>query len=321
MAKKLISICIPVFNEQDNIEELHRRLSAVLAQETSYHFEMIFTDNHSEDQTFSRLTSLAQRDPRVRVIRFAKNFGFQKSIMFNFLNAKGDAAIQLDADMQDPPELISEFLRFWEKGSKVVYGIRTKRKENWLLQTVRRVFYRFINFISEDTLPHDAGDFRLIDRCIIEELRKVNDSQPYLRGLIASMGFVQTGIPYAREQRRAGKSKFNLVRLFSLALDGILHHSVIPLRAASLVGVLVSLVSLLGGLYYLVAKIFFHTDWPVGLASICILLCFSIGVNAVFLGIIGEYIGAIYKNVKKMPFVIVEKTADAAVTRDTTVIS
>ncbi len=219
--KKLISICVPVYNEQDNLEPLFQRLYAVFDKEPDYSFELLFTDNHSEDKTFERLTEMAQKDKRIRVLRFSRNFGFQPSIMTNFLNARGDAAIQLDCDLQDPPEMIHDFLRQWEQGYKVVYGVRKTRPEAWWLYTMRRLYYRLIDFISEVHLPYDAGDFRLIDRSIIELLRQNSDRRPYLRGLIASMGFKQIGIPYDREARFAGRSKFNLLRLFSLAFDGI----------------------------------------------------------------------------------------------------
>lgn len=310
MKKKLITICVPVYNEENNILPFYQSLTNVVNQETHYDFEFLFTDNHSDDATFVYLSELAQNDSRVRVIRFSKNFGFQKSIMTNYLNAQGDAAIQIDCDLQDPPELISAFLQKWELGAKVVYGIRKNRPEAKWLHLTRKIYYRLISYLSEDYLPPDAGDFRLIDRCIIEELRKVNDNAPYIRGLIASMGFNQIGIPYDRKERKAGYSKFNMSRLFSLALDGILQHTTIPLRLASIFGAFVSVLALLGGLYYFIAKIFFYNEWPVGLASLSILLLFSIGLNALFLGIIGEYISAIFKNIKKSPFTIIESRID-----------
>lgn len=306
----LISICIPVYNEEDNIEPLYRRVRTLMDKEIRYNFELLFTDNHSDDRTFEKLTELASIDSRVRVIRFSRNFGFQKSIMTNYFNARGVAAIQIDCDLQDPPELISEFLRKWEEGYKVVYGIRRSRPEAWWLHALRRYYYRIVDFISEDYLPHDAGDFRLIDRCIIDELRRINDSQPYLRGLIASMGFRQTGVLYDRDARTAGKSKFNIGRLLSLGLDGILQHSIVPLRIATVLGLVISMFALLGAIYYFVARLFFRGDWPEGLASSSILILFSLGMNAIFLGIIGEYVARIYKNVKKMPFTITECEID-----------
>jgi len=310
MKKSLITICVPVYNEETNILPFYHALTSVLNGESQYHFEILFTDNHSEDNTFACLAELAQKDHRIKVLRFSKNFGFQKSIMTNYFNARGAAAIQIDCDLQDPPELIPMFLRKWEEGYKVVYGIRRNRPEVKWLHGLRKIYYRIVSYLSEDYLPHDAGDFRLIDRCIIEELNKINDNAPYIRGLIATMGFNQVGIPYDRRERNAGHSKFNMRRLFNLALDGILQHTTVPLRLASIFGVIVSIVASLGGLYYLIAKIFFHNQWPVGLASLSILLLFSIGLNSLFLGIIGEYVGAIFKNIKKSPFTIIETKID-----------
>jgi len=163
-----------------------------------YDFELLFTDNHSSDNTFGVLERLARRDPRVRALRFSRNFGFQRSILTGYLSARGDAAVEIDCDLQDPPSLILEFLRQWESGYRVVYGIRTGRKEGWGMNATRRLFYRLIDSLSEDELPLDAGDFRLVDRCVLEELRKIEDSQPYLRGTIAALGFDQIGIPYHR---------------------------------------------------------------------------------------------------------------------------
>jgi dolichol-phosphate mannosyltransferase len=310
MPNTLISICIPVYNEEDNIEPLHQRLSNVLKEESNYEFEIVFTDNHSEDETFARLTQLAEKDKRVRVIRFSRNFGYQASIMTNYLHARGQAAIQLDCDLQDPPELISTFLRKWEEGYKVVYGVRLARPEPWWLLATRRFYYRFLDFISEDHLPPDAGDFRLIDRRVIELLRGNTDAQPYLRGLIAAMGFNQIGIPYNRDARLAGKSKFNFSRLLALGMDGILQHSTVPLRIASIVGVITCLFAIFISVYYFFTRLFFPESWPPGLASNNILLLFSIGMNAIFLGIIGEYLGRIYKNMRKAPLTIIEHTID-----------
>ncbi|MBV9113254.1 MAG: glycosyltransferase family 2 protein [Hyphomicrobiales bacterium] len=310
-SRKLISICVPVYNEEDNIRPLYERVRTVMSQlEQRYDYEVLFTDNRSEDRTFERLATLALEDKRVRVIRFSRNFGFQRSILANYVNARGAAAVQLDCDLQDPPELIVEFLRRWEEGYAVVYGVRGNRPaENPFLFGLRRFFYRLIDALSEDTLPHDAGDFRLIDRRVIEELRHVRDQQPYLRGLIAAMGFRQIGIPYNRASRERGSSKFSFWRLLGLALDGILHHSIVPLRLATAVGFVMCGLAFLGALYFLIARTF-GADWPEGWASLSVLVLFSIGLNALLLGIIGEYIGRIFKNVRPMPLVIIDDVID-----------
>jgi dolichol-phosphate mannosyltransferase len=246
-----------------------------------YDFELLFTDNHSEDRTFEEIVALSIRDPRVRAIRFSRNFGFQRSILTNFCHARGDVAVQLDCDLQDPPELIVRFLQLWEQGHEVVYGVRRARpKEGRGLFHARRCFYRLIDLLSEQQLPKDAGDFRLIDRRIIEELRKLRDQHPYLRGTIAAMGFRQIGVPYDRNVRARGSSKFNLFRLIGLALDGILQHSIVPLRMATLIGAAMFVVSAVGGLYYLAQRLILPVDWPAGFASTTRLILCSTGLNA-----------------------------------------
>lgn len=301
--RPLISICVPVYNEELNVKPFYRRVVSVIDRLSDrYSFEILFTDNHSTDSTFECLAELSDRDHRVRVIRFSRNFGFQRSILTNYINARGAAAIQLDVDRQDPPELIAEFLQRWESGYKVVYGVRRERpNESYWLHIARKIFYRLVDFLSEDALPHDAGDFRLVDRCVIDQLKQVSDQQPYLRGLIASMGFKQTGIIYDRAARERGSSKFNFMRLFGLALDGILQHSIVPLRIATFFGVIMSGITALGAVYYLVTRLFAGANWPPGFATGTLLTLLSIGMNALLLGIIGEYIGRIYKNVKRMP--------------------
>ena len=321
--RRLISFCVPVYNEEDNVYPLHQRVSdAMAALADRYDWEILFTDNHSEDATFERLADLAQDDKRVRVIRFSRNFGFQRSILANYVNARGDAAVQIDCDLQDPPELIPDFIRSWEAGYQVVYGVRRSRpNESTLLANARRVFYRLIDLLSEERLPHDAGDFRLIDRCVLNQLRLIHDQQPYLRGLIATMGFRQIGIPYDRSPRKRGKSKFNIWALMSLGLDGILHHSIVPLRLATAVGFFMCGAALLAAAYFIIAKLLFDMDWPAGWASVSVLVLFSIGLNSLLLGIIGEYIGRIFKNMKTMPLVIVEKVIDHDGTPESAAIS
>ena len=306
-SRKLISIIVPVFNEEANVEPLYAALNPVLAElEGQYDFEILFTDNHSTDQTFDILRRLASLDKRIRVLRFSRNFGFQRSIYTGYIHARGDAAIQIDCDLQDPPELIHEFIRKWQDGYQVVYGQRTGRRESWYMNVTRKVFYRLIDFLSEDELPYDAGDFRLVDRRVLDVLKQIDDYQPYLRGTIATLGFNQIGVPYQRNERVFGRSKFSMTQLFGLALDGILNHSVVPLRVAKWVGLIVSLLTFLGTAFYLVAKIVIGSAWPPGFTTLVILILGSLSLNALFLGVIGEYLGRIYRQVKKRPLTIIE---------------
>ncbi|MBE0429438.1 MAG: glycosyltransferase family 2 protein [Thermoleophilia bacterium] len=306
--KKLITITVPVLNEEENIQPFYEAVSDAIAPlKERYRFEFLFTDNHSTDSTFEKLASLAEADDRIRVLRFSRDYGFQRSVYTGLVNAAGDAAIQIDCDLQDPPEMIPRFIDKWEQGYQNVFGIRISRQENRLKTGMRRFFYRLIDLLSEDRLPHDAGDFRLVDRKILDALKQFNDYQPYLRGEIAAMGFSQAGIEYERPGRQRGKSKFKGGDMIKLALDGILNHSVIPLRIATFIGLIVSVLTFLGIIGYLVGNFYFGADWPAGFATITIFILLAISLNALFLGIIGEYLGRIYQQVKKRPLVIVER--------------
>lgn len=305
--KKLITVLIPVFNEAGNVKNAYARvLSSFRNLEDRYDLEILFTDNHSDDGTFEILTELAASDSRVRALRFSRNFGFQRSILTGYKHARGDAAIQLDCDLQDPPELMEEFVEKWEEGYKVVYGVRRKRPDGPLMLMARKAFYRVIDILSETPLPRDAGDFRLVDRRILDQLKSLKDAQPYLRGAIAGLGFRQTGIIYDRDSRNWGSSKFTLGKLTSLAIDGILNHSVVPLRVATVIGLFFSALSFFGVLAYIFAKFYLGQDWPAGFTTITILVLLTMGLNALFLGIIGEYVGRIYKQVKRGPNSIIE---------------
>jgi len=312
-ARKLLSIVVPVYNEQGNITPLYDEVAKIMRRvEDRYDWELVFTDNCSKDATFSELVALAEKDARVRVFRFSRNFGFQRSILTGYLKARGDAAVQIDCDLQDPPELILTFIQEWEAGNKVVYGVRKSRKEGFFITLLRRVFYRLIDFLSEDHLPHDAGDFRLVDRRVLDVLRQIDDSKPYLRGTLATLGFPQKGIAYDRAARERGESKFRMRDLFALAFDGILSHSTVPLRVATYTGLVVSVITFLAIVYYALARIFWGKDWPPGFATTTALILLSLSLNALFLGVIGEYVGRIYHQVRKRPLTIIEHTVDRA---------
>jgi dolichol-phosphate mannosyltransferase len=310
-ALPLISIVVPVYNEELNVIPFHERVSAVIAPLSDrFRFEFVFTDNHSEDRTFALLNEIAARDPRVRAFRFSRNFGFQRSILTGYTRCRGDAAIQLDVDLQDPPELIEEFLRVWQEGADVVYGVRIERKEGRFITVARAVFYRLIDMLSEEKLPLDAGDFRLISRRVIDLLTAYRDATPYLRGTIATLGFRQEGVPYARNARERGESKFPFSKLLSLALDGILNHSTVPLRFGTYFGMLVSVLTLLMMVGYSVGRLIFERNWPAGFATLAALILISISINAMLLGIIGEYLGRMYRQQREAPLSIVEAAVD-----------
>jgi glycosyltransferase involved in cell wall biosynthesis len=306
--KDLISISIPVLNEEGNIDALYHRLCALADRmKDKCNLEFVFSDNHSDDQTWALLSALALRDRRVKAIRFSKNFGFQRSILANYMHTQGDAVLQIDADLQDPPEMLELFYEEWKKGFQVVYGIRKKRPENLLLYGFRRLGYWVIDKISEHPIPRDVGDFRLVDRKVIQSLVKIKTASPYLRGMIAGLGFNQVGIAYDRNARIAGESKFNVSRLIRLGLTAVFNHSTVPLRAASFLGGTILVVSIMGAIYYLLLKVF-HPDLPQGLASIHILVLFGIGLNSFLLGVIGEYLLRIYLVIRAEPVAIVERS-------------
>lgn len=305
--KPLISISIPVLNEASNLEALYLRLQKIAKQmEHRCDLEFVFSDNHSDDATWEKLSLLAASDSRVRAIRFSKNFGFQRSILANYMHTKGDAVMQIDADLQDPPEMLEAFFDAWEKGYHVVYGIRRKRAEGKFLNWFRRAGYWAIDSISDHPIPRDVGDFRLIDRKVIDSLFKFRTPNPYLRGMIAGLGFNQTGIVYDRDPRVAGESKFNLSRLVKLGLTAVFNHSTVPLRIASLAGLSMIGISVLGTLYYLALRLL-NPELPQGLASIHILVLFGIGLQSLLLGIIGEYLLRVYLILRAEPVAIIEQ--------------
>jgi dolichol-phosphate mannosyltransferase len=308
---KLLSIVVPVYNEEANVEPLYELVNRTLERIADrYRWEFVFTDNCSEDRTFERLERLAAADARIRVYRFARNFGFQRSILTGYRLARGDAAVQIDCDLQDPPELILDFVRLWEAGSKVVYGMRRSRPEPVLLHTMRRFFYRAITWISDDNLPVDAGDFRLIDRCVLDLLYLYRDENPYLRGYIATLGYEQTAVGYDRAERKRGKTSFNLGNLVRLAIDGIVSHSTLPLRISSFIGLALSLLATLAIAVYVVLWFSYEQSWPAGFATLAILMLLSLAINSIFLGIIGEYVARIYSQVRPRPLTIVERVID-----------
>ena len=305
---KLISVVVPILNERGNLEAVCSRVEAVMsANLEGYDYEILFTDNHSSDGSFEELLKLSKTRPQVRALRFSKNVGYQLSILTGLLNAKGHVAIQLDADLEDPPELIPKFIGEWERGAKVVYGVRETRQEGSLQTFLRRSFYRILQRASSDDIPVDAGDFRLIDRCVLDQLTRVKDPKPYLRGIIAAFGFEQVGIPYERSKREWGESKFPYRAMIGLAIDGFLNHSDIPLKLATRVGILISVSSFFLGVVYLVGKLVFQQQWAAGFATTTILILLSLGIISMLLGIIGEYLSRIYTVTRGYPTVVVEK--------------
>lgn len=311
MKQKLVSVLIPALNEEENIERCYRRVSEVFATLPDYRLEMIVNDNHSSDRTFQILQGIAARDPRLRVYRFSRNVGYGRSILHAYQSANGDCAIQIDSDMQDPPELIPQMLKLWAEGNEVVYGIRRSLPDGPLVTALRKGFYWSIAKVSPDELPRDAGEFRLVDRRVLDRLRGIRDRSPYVRGLISAMGFRQVGFDYERQSRTAGLSKFPFRAMVSLAVDALVNHSLLPLRLASNISLIVGLLTFLLMIFYLIGRLVFGQEWPAGFATTTVLLLLSITLNAMFLGIIGEYIGRIFLQTKDLHAPIVESALNA----------
>lgn len=311
--RRMISIIVPVFNEVDNVgpllERLDRTVAGIRSRKPDLTFEVVFTDNHSTDATFDKLRELietsGERPYSIKAFRFAKNIGFQKSILVGYIKAEGDAVVQIDADLQDPPEHIETFIEKWEEGYQVVYGVRRTRAEGALITWLRRGFYRLIDRISEDPLPHDAGDFRLVDRSLVEVAVALRDHEPYLRGLFASLGLRQIGVAYDRVSRERGDSKFRLRDLIRLSWDGVTNHSVIPLRISSYLALAITTIGGALVLFYLSSWIL-GGDLPLGFLTQVLLQLAGIAVLAFLIGIQGEYIARIYSQVKEKPLAIVE---------------
>jgi len=308
-SRPLISIVIPVYNEERNIKLAYDAVKALFKTlEDKYRLELLFSDNHSTDGTEMELEKLAYADPEVKVIRLARNYGFQRSIMTAYRCVSGDAAIQLDCDLQDPIEVIPSLLALWEEGHDVVVGIRRKRKESRLLQLTRRVFYKLVSSISDDNIVENAGDFRLVDRTVLDRLARINDSRPYTRGLVSALAVNQTGVEYDRDARQFEESKFPVRRLFGFATDGIVNHSLVPLRLASFTGAIVFLAAVVMALYYMVSYFVAGATWPPGFATLVVFLLMSIALNAIFIGIVGEYVGRIYDEVRVRPLSLIERS-------------
>jgi dolichol-phosphate mannosyltransferase len=288
--RELISIITPVYNEEENLDEYRRQITNLMSQVSDhYDVEVVITDNCSTDKSFAKMREWSSADPRVRAYRFSRNFGYQRSIFTGYSLAKGDAAIELDADLQDPPQLIPVFLKKREEGYKIVYGVRVNRPEGFVITKLRQAFYRFLRMISEDDLPTDAGDFMLLDRAVLDQLRAIYDPKIYIRGVVFGFGFRRIGIPYSRDARVAGATKFPFRKMASLAFDGIVGQSVLPLRIASYLGLVVACGTALLSLIYVILRAFTRVSMPLGFTTLVVLILFSASMNAVFLGIIGGF--------------------------------
>ncbi len=300
----LLSVITPCYNEAENIRSLCERVQKALSQIPQYEYEHIVIDNASKDGTVSILRELAKEDKRLKVIVNARNFGHLRSPHHAMLLAQGDAVIVLASDLQDPPELILEFVKKWEEGYKIVLGVKTESEESPIMFFIRKRYYDLIGALSEIKLVKNATGFGLYDRAVMDVVRKIDDPYPYFRGLICDIGFEQAHLYYKQAKRRRGITKNNFYTLYDLAMLGITNHSKVPLRLATFVGFLMSAVGFLLALGYFFAKLLFWNHFALGSAPILIGFFLFSSVQLFFIGILGEYIGAIHTQVLKRPLVV-----------------
>ena len=307
MVKK-ISIITPCYNEQDNIEECYQRVSNLFANELkAYDYEHIFCDNNSSDNTQKMLRQLASDDSNVKVIINTRNFGPQRSVFNAVLRSSGDAVVpMLSADLQDPPEVIINFLEEWEKGIMIVAGVRKNRREFFPMSMLRKLYYFFIRRLIDFEIPSNVSSFQLIDRKVVNLIIKKQDYYPSIRGLISSTGFEASQVEFDWSQRKFGKSRLSYYNLFDEALNDIISFSIIPIRIATFSGILISLSSFLYALYSLVMVVYYQATPPPGIPTLIVSIFFFGGIQLFFLGIIGEYMAATHAQVRNQ-FTVVER--------------
>jgi len=308
--KPKIAVIIPCYNEEDNVKAVYDRLTEVL-NSTNYQYDLIFIDDGSKDNTLNELLKLYEKDHKVKIIAFSRNFGKEIALSAGLDYADADAVIPFDADLQDPPEVILNLLSKFEEGYDVVNAARSKREgETFLKKFTSKAFYRIINKLTNIEIPQDVGDFRLISKNALNAIKEIRERKRFMKGIFAWVGFKTTSVYYERAPRHAGKTKWNYLKLIDLAIEGITSFSTVPLRLASLLGIIVSLTAFLYAVWIIMSKLLYGN--PVkGYPSMMVAILFLGGVQLITIGIIGEYVGRIYEEVKQRPLYIVKKVWDA----------
>ncbi|OYX72145.1 MAG: glycosyltransferase [Rhizobiales bacterium 32-66-11] len=303
--KPLISIVTPCYNEEDNIRELYRRIKAAIVElESRYDFEIIVIDNHSTDSTEQKLREIAAQDKTFKVIINARNFGHIRSPYYGVLQSNGVATVYLASDLQDPPEMIPEFIRHWELGFKLVLAVKPSAEGNSAFHWLRRSYYQLLDSMSEVAIVKDATGFGLFDRVVLDQIRLIDDPYPFFRGLLAELGYPVKTISFVQPRRMRGISKNNIYTLYDMAWLGMVGHSKVPLRIAAFVGFVFGGLSLVSAFIYLLMKIIFWNSFPLGIAPLVIGGFFLFGVQLIFISILGEYTGTILTYVQKRPIVV-----------------
>lgn len=306
--KPTISIVVPVYNEEEVLNELYSRICQVMDQGDD-NWELVLVNDGSVDRSAGVMRELHNRDPRVKGISFSRNFGFQEAVTAGLYHALGEAVVLTDADLQDPPSMIPKMIDKWREGYDVVYGVRTEREgETWFKKVTAKVFYRTIHRITSVNIPLDTGDFRLMDRRVINAILRMPERNRFLRGMVPWVGFNQVGIPYERQARYAGESKFKSMRqMLPFALDAITSFSYFPLQVSTYLGFISAAISLIAILVVILLRLFGQRQELTGQATTLVAVLFLGGVQLISLGIIGEYLGRIYDEVKGRPLYLVEE--------------
>lgn len=302
--KPLISIVTPCYNEEENISELYARITKAIESLSKYQFEILFIDNASTDRTVEIIKGFCASDPRIKLIVNNRNFGHIRSPYWGIIQSSGIATIYLASDLQDPPEYIAKFVAEWEMGWKIVLASKPVSQTNFLFHSLRKLYYRLLDRISDVDLVKDTTGFGIYDRQVLDCVRKINDPYPYLRGMICELGFPIKTIEFNQPRRVRGVSKNNFYTLYDIAMLGIVSHSLVPLRIASMLGLIIGGISFLVGLLYFVLKLIYWNSFPMGTAPLIIGIFFMFGILFVFIGLLGEYIGSIHTYVKNRPIVV-----------------
>lgn len=304
---KLITILIPAYNEQEVLGALYTRLEALARATPSYRFEFLFINDGSRDDTLKIIKTLAAADPRVAYVNLSRNFGKEVAMLAGLDHTTGDATVIIDADLQDPPELIPQMIHYWEEGYDDVYARRKSRAgESWLKRTTSKTFYRVLQTSTHIPIQRDTGDFRLLDRRCVEALKQIRESQRYTKGMFSWIGYKKKEITYDRDPRAAGATKWNYMKLLDLAIEGVVSFTTAPLRLASFMGIVVSLLAF-AYIVYLVLRTWLYGSDLAGYPSMMAVILFLGGVQLLSLGVIGEYIARIFIETKQRPLYFVEE--------------
>lgn len=304
----LLSIIIPVYFEENNIHPLIERVLPIIER---YDYELIFVNDGSTDKTVERVKEAAEKNSRIKLVSFNRNFGHQMALIAGYNFCRGDCVVTIDADLQDPPEIIPEMVEKWQKGAKIVYAKRKKRDvDDIFKKKTAEFFYRFMNFLSDSKIPENVGDYRLLDREAVDFLKSLPEHSPFLRGLVAWSGFPEDYVYFERAKRHTGTTHYSIPKMINFALDGITSFSAKPLRMASYMGFAAATIGFLGGLYAIVGKLFLPVPWVTGWTGIMVAVMFIGGVQLITIGIIGEYIGKIYIEVLHRPHYLVHETVN-----------